>query len=217
MVPGLPAPLIVTGVPSGSEPESQPLVSVEPPVPEQCAACPMSVSVPLVKTKFAVHWPPSVTVWTPGWILAVEAGAHADAIDGAMARAAIAAVAAKARRSMLLPPGDRDLAAVLAAATTAAARTCARSRGPSARGHRGQRSALPGHPGRPGDGRVQRGGRQRGADGQLRSGIEPDHVARPRARGRDGPLDHRRDLVDVRRAPLGLGDQLAHPVDVALV
>src|SRR4051812_3673633 len=142
MVPGLLAPLIVTGVPSGSEPESQPLVSVEPPVPEQCAACPMSVSVPLVKTKLAVHCPPSVTVWTPGWIVAVEAGAHADAIDGAMARAAIAAVAAKARRSMLLPPGDRDLAAVLAAATTAAARTCARSRGPSAPGHgvSGQRS-----------------------------------------------------------------------------
>src|SRR4051812_50105556 len=111
MVPGLPAPLIVTGVPSGSEPESQPLVSVEPPVPEQCAACPMSVSVPLVKTKFAVHWPPSVTVWTPGWIVAVEAGAHADAIDGAMARAAIAAGAAEGRRSKPVAPGGAGPAA----------------------------------------------------------------------------------------------------------
>ena len=41
MVPGLLAPVTSTGVPTGSEPESQPLVSVEPPVPEQCAAWPM--------------------------------------------------------------------------------------------------------------------------------------------------------------------------------
>jgi hypothetical protein len=40
MVPGLLAPVMSTGVPTGSEPLVQPLVSVLPPVPEQCAACP---------------------------------------------------------------------------------------------------------------------------------------------------------------------------------
>ena len=40
MVPGRLAPSISTGVPTGSEPLSQPLVSVAPPVPEQCAAWP---------------------------------------------------------------------------------------------------------------------------------------------------------------------------------
>ena len=37
-VPGCEAPSISTGVPSGSEPESQPLVSVAAPVPAQWAA-----------------------------------------------------------------------------------------------------------------------------------------------------------------------------------
>jgi hypothetical protein len=41
MVPGWLAPSTSTAVPSGSEPESQPLVSVAPPVPEQWAAWPM--------------------------------------------------------------------------------------------------------------------------------------------------------------------------------
>ena len=41
MVPGLLAPSTSTGVPSGRLPESQPFVSVLPPVPEQCAAWPM--------------------------------------------------------------------------------------------------------------------------------------------------------------------------------
>jgi hypothetical protein len=54
-VPGRVAPDTVTGVPSGSVPESQPSVSVAAPVPAQCAAWPMKTSVPLVKTKFAVH------------------------------------------------------------------------------------------------------------------------------------------------------------------
>ena len=40
MVPGRLAPSTSTGVPSGWEPESQPSVSVLPPVPEQCAAWP---------------------------------------------------------------------------------------------------------------------------------------------------------------------------------
>jgi hypothetical protein len=35
-----------------------------------------------------VHWAPAVTVWTPGWIAALEAGAH----DGAAA-AGLAAIA----------------------------------------------------------------------------------------------------------------------------
>jgi hypothetical protein len=41
MVPGWVAFSISTAVPFGSVPESQPLVSVAPPVPEQCAAWPM--------------------------------------------------------------------------------------------------------------------------------------------------------------------------------
>ena len=32
---------------------------------------------PSVKTKLAVHWAPSVYIWTPGWIWAVAAGAQA--------------------------------------------------------------------------------------------------------------------------------------------
>jgi hypothetical protein len=39
-VPGLLAPSTVTGVPTGSVPAVQPFVSVLPPVPAQCAACP---------------------------------------------------------------------------------------------------------------------------------------------------------------------------------
>ena len=39
-VPGLPAPSTSTGVPTGSVPALQPLVSVLPPVPAQCAAWP---------------------------------------------------------------------------------------------------------------------------------------------------------------------------------
>ena len=42
-MPGLLAPVTVTGVPIGSEPARQPLVSVAAPVPEQCAAWPMYV------------------------------------------------------------------------------------------------------------------------------------------------------------------------------
>ena len=42
-------------LPTGSEPEVQPFVSVDPPVPEQCAAWPMNTSVPSVKMKLAVH------------------------------------------------------------------------------------------------------------------------------------------------------------------
>src|ERR671916_457569 len=46
-VPGLLAPPMVTGVPSGLLSEVQPLVSVAAPVPAQCAACPMKTSVAL--------------------------------------------------------------------------------------------------------------------------------------------------------------------------
>jgi hypothetical protein len=45
MVPGLLAPLTVTGVLVGSDPLVHPFVAVLPPVPEQCAAWPM-YSVP---------------------------------------------------------------------------------------------------------------------------------------------------------------------------
>src|SRR3954468_16099899 len=87
MVPGLVAPSTVTAVPSGSEPESQPLVSVAAPVPEQCAAWPRYVAAPSVKTKFEVHWAPCVSVCTPGCTGAVAAGAQADAVVGASASA----------------------------------------------------------------------------------------------------------------------------------
>ncbi len=47
-MPGCFAPVTVTGVPSGSEGEVQPSVSLFPPVPEQCAAWPMKTWDPLV-------------------------------------------------------------------------------------------------------------------------------------------------------------------------
>src|SRR3954449_12127441 len=72
MVPGRLAPVTSTCVPSGSDFAEQPFVSVLPPVPEQCAACPMYVFVPSLNTKFAVHWAPSVNVWTPGWTVALS-------------------------------------------------------------------------------------------------------------------------------------------------
>src|ERR1700760_443372 len=100
MVAGRPAPVTCTGGASGGDALLQPFVSVLPPVPEQCAAWPMYVSAPSVKMKFAVHWAPSVNVCTPGWIVAVAAGAQADAADGAMASAATAAAAARSRRCM---------------------------------------------------------------------------------------------------------------------
>jgi hypothetical protein len=37
--------------------------------------------VPLKNTKFAVHWAPAVKVWTPGWMVAVAAGAHVGAAE----------------------------------------------------------------------------------------------------------------------------------------
>src|SRR4029078_4846173 len=77
--PGCDAPSTVTGVPTGSEAEVHPSVSVLPPVPEQGAAWPMKTSVPSVKTKLAVHCAPSVSVCTPGWIAAVGAGAQVGA------------------------------------------------------------------------------------------------------------------------------------------
>ena len=64
----------MTGVPSGSEPALQPLVSVAAPVPEQCAAWPMYVLVASLKMKFAVHCAPPVNVCTPGWTGPVAAG-----------------------------------------------------------------------------------------------------------------------------------------------
>src|SRR3954469_2289000 len=95
MDPGLLAPVTSTGVPVGSDPLVQPLVAVLPPVPEQCAAWPMySVPDPSKKTKFAVHWPPAVNVWTPGWTVADDAGAHVGAPNAAAGSTTSAAVVA---------------------------------------------------------------------------------------------------------------------------
>ena len=83
-MPGRVAPSISTGVPTGSEPESQPLVSVAPPVPEQWAAWPRyTLFAPSKKTKFEVHCAPSVMVWLPGCIAALSAGAHAGSAKSA--------------------------------------------------------------------------------------------------------------------------------------
>src|SRR4051794_37651952 len=109
MVPGRLAPFTVTGVPVGSEPLVQPSVSVEEPVPEQCAACPMyTLFAPSKKTKFAVHWAPSVKVWTPGCTAADEAGAHVGAAAAragkAVKRQSAATRASRARRFMNVLP-----------------------------------------------------------------------------------------------------------------
>jgi hypothetical protein len=88
-------------VPSGSDWLVQPLVSVAPPVPEQWAAWPTKTVDPSLKMKLAVHWAPSVWVWTPGWIGAVPAGAQADAAAGAIRNSASAVRAqASVRRCM---------------------------------------------------------------------------------------------------------------------
>src|SRR6266508_4444042 len=110
MTPGCDAPPTSTGVPMGSEPESQPCVSVAPPVPEQCAAWPMYTFEASKKMKLAVHCAPSVIVWTPGWIGAVAAGAQVGAAtaDGASAAASGTATAptvttaARARANILM-------------------------------------------------------------------------------------------------------------------
>jgi hypothetical protein len=49
--------------------------------------------------KFEVHWPePSVLVCTPGWIGAVAAGAHAEAVAGSAKAAITAARRTRMRR-----------------------------------------------------------------------------------------------------------------------
>ena len=45
----------------------------------------MRTSVPRVKMKLAVHWAPSVNICTPGWMVAVAAGAHPPAGGAAVA------------------------------------------------------------------------------------------------------------------------------------
>jgi hypothetical protein len=54
---------------------------------------------PSLKMKCDVHWAPSVSVWTPGWIAAVAAGAHAEA---AGASASVASTDAHATPSLSL-------------------------------------------------------------------------------------------------------------------
>src|SRR3954451_13065904 len=108
MVPGWLAPSTSTAVPVGSDPLSQPFVSVLPPVPEQCAAWPM-YSVPALskKTKLAVHCAPSVTVCTPGWTVADDAGAHVgapSAVAGSSATAANIATAVVNPLNCMFPP-----------------------------------------------------------------------------------------------------------------
>src|SRR6267378_1640553 len=89
------------GVPRGSEPALQPFVSVLLPVDEQWAACPRYAPPEAsVKTKLAVHCPAPprndeapVKVITPGRIVALLAGAHADAAAGAPRTASASALA----------------------------------------------------------------------------------------------------------------------------
>ena len=101
-MPVAPEPTRVTLVPSGSDCARQPSVSVAAPVLAQCAACPMYVSLPRVKMKLAVHWPePAVSVWMPGWMVALDAGAHADAAAGASAAAPMASAVARTARVLL--------------------------------------------------------------------------------------------------------------------
>src|SRR2546423_1881225 len=69
------------------------------PVPEQWAAWPTYPVEPFVKMKFDVHWAPWVNVWTPGWMAAVAAGAHADA---AGASTSVASTEAPATHSLTL-------------------------------------------------------------------------------------------------------------------
>src|SRR5918996_5583687 len=107
MVPGGVAFSISTAVPFGSDPESQPLVSFAPPVPEQCAAWPMYTLFAASKnTKFDVHWAPSVNVWLPGLIAALSAGAQAGSAKlGAAppsATHAITATATVSRRNCIV-------------------------------------------------------------------------------------------------------------------
>ena len=54
-MPGLLAPSTSTGVPTGNDAVSQPLVLVCPPVLEQWAAWPRYTFEPLVNTKLEVH------------------------------------------------------------------------------------------------------------------------------------------------------------------
>src|SRR5436190_24002516 len=50
--------------------------------------------------KFAVHCAPSVNSCTPGWIVAVLAGAHAEATDGTRAKTPKAATANRVVRAL---------------------------------------------------------------------------------------------------------------------
>src|SRR5437667_10260009 len=108
MVPGRPAPVTVTAVPSGSDPDVHPLVLVAAPVPEQCAACPMNTSAPATNTKFAVHCAPLVNVCTPGCTAALAAGAQvgaapADSVSPISATAAAPTATASLHRVPITP------------------------------------------------------------------------------------------------------------------
>src|SRR3954451_22618972 len=65
----------------------------------------MNTSVPSVNTKFDVHWPPSVTVCTPGWMAAVAAGAH---VGAAAAGSATATAATAMRTATVMTPSLRN-------------------------------------------------------------------------------------------------------------
>ncbi len=54
-----------------------------------------------MKTKFAVHWAPSVYACTPGWMVAVSAGAHAALTRWVLAAAAGWAVMSAAASTAL--------------------------------------------------------------------------------------------------------------------
>src|SRR3954451_20336676 len=97
------------GVPRGSDWAVQPFLAVAAPVPEQGAAWPRSTFVASAKQKFAVHCAPSVKTCTPGWIVAVAAGAHVGAAEAETAPIASAASAASRAARDVRRRGMADL------------------------------------------------------------------------------------------------------------
>src|SRR5690242_5117615 len=69
--------------------------------------------------KFDVHWPASLTVWTPGRIVAVDAGAHV----GAATAGAAATSAPAATTAATSARGEQQISR-MSPATAAARRPC---------------------------------------------------------------------------------------------
>src|SRR2546429_5713321 len=118
MTPGRDAPVTCTGVPIGSEPDVQAAVAVFPPVPEQCAACPMYTLPASKKMKFAVHCAPFVKACTPGWIAADAAGAHVGSAVASVVSAAAATSRLEAIATMTSTPRARFIVPVMSLPTS---------------------------------------------------------------------------------------------------